>query len=190
MNSQTYSYDLDNYNVLFQSLEALGAKTLGHVNGSLIAHLEGTYQYLKTWGNRQELCVAGLYHAVYSTHGYQHQLVTLDQRDLIIQIIGIEAESIVYHFSACDRHHLYSRIGREEPVLFLDRFLHKTKKLEHRLLCDLLELTIANELEIARHSKSAKELTKKLFADLITRSEPYVSQNAFQYCQKFFYGNS
>lgn len=190
MNSQKAWQSLDNYNVLLQSLEALGAKALGHVNGSLIAHLEGTYQYLRAWGNRQELCIAGLYHAVYSTHGYQHQLATLNQRDLIIQMIGAEAENIVYHFSACDRHDFYPRIGRDKPVLFLDRFLHKTKILENQLLCDLLELTVANELEIARHNKSVKESAKKLFADLIYRSKSYITQNAFKYSQEFFYGNS
>jgi hypothetical protein len=183
---QNHLHDPACYAYLLESLRNLGAEELDHVNGSLIAHLEGTYQYLKDWGNRKELCLAGLYHAVYSTQIYEHCLVNPERRHRVMQLIGLEAENIVYHFAACDRDDFYPRIGSGEPVIFFNRFLQKAEILEPQLLCDLLELTMANQLEIARHSEAAKELSRKRFADLFARFKPYVSQTAFHFYQQFF----
>lgn len=188
INVESECQDSEYFESLIRALLRLGAHRLGHVHGNLLDHLTYTYRYLKDWGNREALCVAGLFHSVYSTHGYQSSICDINRRDKVIAIIGEEAETIVYYFAACDRDDFYPRIGTEYPVIFLNRFLKETQPLDHRLLCDLLELTMANQLEIARHSEKAKAQSCKLFSDFFDRSRPYVSDQAFNYYKQFFNG--
>ncbi len=82
--------------LLFKRLQELGAGEFVHLNGSLIEHLKGTADLLKAWGNREELCKAGLYHAVYGTDGYDESLVDLSMRHQVKNLIGTETEEIVY----------------------------------------------------------------------------------------------
>src|SRR5690348_14706788 len=94
---------------VFHQLAKLGAEELQHLNGSLLSHLQGTYELLKGWGNREELCQAGLYHAVYGTFAFEGSLVDLKKRESIAALIGAEAEKIVYYYGACSRDYFYPR---------------------------------------------------------------------------------
>jgi hypothetical protein len=135
---------------ILHRLKELGAEELSHVNGSLLAHLQGTHDLLLKWGNREALCNAGLYHAVYGTVGFQQNLIRLQDRDAVAALIGEESESIVYLFSACDREYVYAQLLTREDVEYRDRFQEGTCSLAAETFADLCELTMANELEIAR----------------------------------------
>ena len=91
------------YLFVIQALKNLNSKGLLHVNDKLICHLQNTYNYLKSWGNKEALCLARLYHAVYSTDGYDSGLIDINHRSKIVDLIGKEAENIVYYYAACDR---------------------------------------------------------------------------------------
>src|SRR5512138_2876948 len=97
---------------VLHQLAELGAEELQHLKGSLLSHLQSTYELLKAWGNREELCRAGLYHAVYGTFAFESSLVDLKKRESIAALIGAKAEKIVYYYGACDRDYFYPRIGR------------------------------------------------------------------------------
>jgi hypothetical protein len=171
---------------LLKALADIGAGEFDHINGQLIAHLEGTYRYLKAWSNREALCIAGLFHAVYTTDGYAHQLADLEHRDNIIKLIGAEAENIVYYYAACDRDYFYARIGRDKDFSYRNRFNDEESSLNPQLFCDLLELTIANEIEIVSNNKNFKEKQKDWYVELFARFKPYVSEKAFQCYQEVF----
>lgn len=160
-------------------LQQLGADELGHINGSLLAYLEGTRHLLRTWGSRPALCEAGLYHAVYGTAGYGEKLLTLADRARVAGWIGVEAEEIVYVFSACDRDHFYAQIMRVDEPEYRDRFTGQRFHLPHPLLTDLCELTMANELQIASGSQEAEEQARRLFHAGFARMERYVCPQAF-----------
>lgn len=64
------------------------AANIDHINGSLINHLKGTYQLLKSWGAKDELCIAGLYHALYGTSGFDNHLITVNHRNEAKEILG------------------------------------------------------------------------------------------------------
>lgn len=174
-----------NHLYLLKALENINQKELLHVNGELIFHLQNTYSYLSSWGNREALCIAGLYHAVYSTDGYEKQLIDISHRSKIIDLIGIEAENIVYYYAACDRNYFYSRIGNKN-LFYRNRFTEAENSLELQLFCDLLELTFANELEIAIDNKDFKERHRDWYIELFNRSQLYVSNQAFQAYQNVF----
>jgi len=171
--------------VLIQALRQLNADSSDHINGQLIFHLEGTYRYLENWGNREALCVAGLYHAIYSTDGYPLQLTELSQRDDIIELIGVEAENIVYYYAACDRSYFYPKIG-DESFLYRNRFNDQKLRLDYELFSDVLELTLANEIEIASINQKIKEENKDRFVNLFERFKPYISARGFQCYQTVF----
>lgn len=137
-----------------EQLNALGAADFDHVDGNLLDHFLGTRAILESWGADDELLDAGLFHAAYSTAGFEHSLMDSNSRQHIISIIGEAAEHIVYTFCACDREIFYARLvaakeARKTP-LFRNRFTAEDYALEDRLLNDFCELTVANEIEIAQ----------------------------------------
>jgi len=153
----------------------LGVEDFTHINGNLLSHLKGTKELLSKWGNRESLCNAGLYHSIYGTEGYKNQ--TSDDRTKIINIIGEEAEKIVFYFSTCDRDHFYSQIDQPELKIHLNRLSGKIEILSESMVKDLLELTLANELEILM--KLPFPLPKK-WKILFKRFKNYVSDAGFQ----------
>jgi hypothetical protein len=165
---------------ILRKLGELGAAEFQHLNGPLISHLVGTYQNLKAWGSREELCLAGLYHAVYGTAAFNKSLISVSRRHQIAEIIGKEAENIVYYYGACDRDVLYSQIGQSAEITYTNRFTGNTETLTQRMLSDLLELTLANELEIVTNDRAFLEKQRSQYESLFGRFEKYVSQSAYQ----------
>lgn len=135
-----------------QRLEDLGADALPHVNGSLAAHLRGTQALLQSFGDRDALCLAGLYHAVYGTAGFRASLVDVAHRRYVADIIGAEAEALAYLYGACDRSTFHPRIGSGDECRFPDRFKGDERMITLEELRDFCELTVANELELASRS--------------------------------------
>jgi Domain of unknown function (DUF6817) len=171
---------------VFKQLAELGADELQHINGSLLSHLEGTYGLLKAWGNREGLCKAGLYHAVYGTFAFESSLVDLKKRERIAVLIGPEAERIVYYYGACDRDYFYPRIGRLDEPNFLNRFTGQFENISKQMVGDLLELTLANELEIIKKDDAFLAERRVKYESLFDRFEPFVSAKGFEEYKRVF----
>ncbi|MGW3150033.1 DUF6817 domain-containing protein, partial [Streptomyces sp. NPDC001177] len=88
-------------------LGQLGADTLAHPGGTLLAHLDRVRERLAVWGARPALRLAGLCHAAYGTDGFPSELLPLDRRPELRAVIGTEAEAIVYFYASCDRKATY-----------------------------------------------------------------------------------
>jgi hypothetical protein len=170
--------------LLFKQLQKLRAGEFAHINGSLIDHLKGTAELLKAWGNRDVLCNAGLYHVVYGTDGYDQPLVTLTMRHQVANLIGKEAEEIVYLYGACDRDAFYPRIGTNMQLTYPDRFTGKSFEIQRSVLRDLCELILANELEIAKNNESFREQYGKQLSELFERMRGLVSDAGFECYRK------
>ena len=112
----------DPWRAHYDRLAAMGAGDFAHVAGTLAPHLANTASLLQQWGNRDALCVAGLYHAVYGTAGIRGELATLARRSAIAEVIGVEAEAIVFVYAACDRDAFHPRIGTPRETRLVDRF--------------------------------------------------------------------
>ena len=87
-------------------LKTRSAEQIAHVNGTLLAHLEGTCALLLGWGNPIDLCLAGLCHAIYGTDGFPVQLLDISRRWELKRMIGPQAEEFVYFYASCDRSYL------------------------------------------------------------------------------------
>ena len=166
----------------YRRLLAMGAADFPHVGGTLGPHLLRTAALLADWGNRQALCVAGLYHAVYGTDGIRGRLVGPDRRHTIAAIIGEEAEAIAYRFGACDRAAFHPRIGTAAAHRFVDRFTHSEYAISAAALRDFCELTLANEAELAASNEAFRIKHRAALARLATQMEGLVSAAAFSAC--------
>jgi len=136
----------------YERLLALGAGEVNHVAGTLALHLRRTEALLRRFGNRDALCAAGLYHAVYSTAGFPVALCAVAARRTIADTIGDEAERIVYQYGACDRTAFHPRIGTALESRFVDRFTASEYAISRQDLRDFCELTLANELDLVTTS--------------------------------------
>jgi hypothetical protein len=76
-----------------------------HSGRSLFDHLVGTHDLLQRWGNREEVCDAGLFHSIYGTNAFRRQCWPLNRRANIANLIGSEAETLVYLFCTSNRPH-------------------------------------------------------------------------------------
>ena len=158
-----------------KQLEALGAGQFKHINGSLLEHLEGTRDILAKWHAPVVLQDAGLFHAAYSTAGFGDRMLDISQRHTVAAIIGDQAEEIVYHFCACDREVFYPSLESTDPPPFPDRFSGEDRELTPRLMADLCELTVANEVEIAsRNPEFRRKHAASRFA-IYSRMSPHLS---------------
>jgi hypothetical protein len=164
---------------LFEKLKEFGVGEFVHLNGSLVAHLTGTYNLLVNWGNDEALCRTGLYHAVYGTSGYADQLVRLENRDTIKTLIGDEAENIVYGYCACHREKFWPQIGKVDKPIFRDRFTGDEYSVGVEWLKNFCELTVANELEIAKNSNTFIEEFGTELRPLFVSMKPYLSTAAY-----------
>lgn len=170
-------------NEKFTDLQVLGAGEFEHLNGSLITHLENTYHLLKQWQATEVLCDAGLYHAAYGTAGFDEAVVGLDKRHDIANIIGKEAEEIVYLYCACDRTFVFNAIGQTDSILFKDRFTHETFYLTELQAEQFCLLTVANELELAIDSEDFLLKHGQGLLGLFNKMTPYLSKVANQAVQ-------
>ena len=62
---------------LLDLLIDLNTDSLSHSHGTLIDHLQQTYELLKQWENPQYVCLAGLFHSIYGTQIYKKQTLGL-----------------------------------------------------------------------------------------------------------------
>jgi hypothetical protein len=58
-------------------------------------------------------------------------------------------EAVVYLYASCDRGATYPQLEKEGPVAFRDRFSDRTFEPSPAALQDFVDLTLANEIEIA-----------------------------------------
>lgn len=174
----------------FLALRALGIGDFVHLNGALETHLVSTWQLLIRWGNPEPLCDAGLFHAVYGTQpmgafGLEQPEYDASLRQKVIGIIGKEAEQLVYLYGACDRNIFYPTVG-SASVRYKDRFSGNELKLSQAMLSSLLELTIANELEICIANPVFMVQVRDWYVELFDRFNGLVSNEAYLCYQNTF----
>ena len=126
-----------------------GAHAIPHPHGTLFEHLVGTEQLLRAWGCSDTVALGGLAHAVYGTDGFAPHLLESSARPELVELAGPEVEAIVYLYASCDRAAVYPQLGKDGPVVFRDRFSARTFEPSASALQDFVDLTLANEIEIA-----------------------------------------
>ena len=161
-----------------EALKKLGAGDFKHLNGALIDHLKGTRDILVNWGGNLTLCDAGLYHAAYGTNEFSESMVSLSKRQDIANLIGKEAEELVYLYCSCDRGFVFPKIGLSKYISFKDRFSGVEFLLSEKQAKLFCELTVANEMELVYSSESFKNKYGKELLKLFESMQNYLSPQA------------
>jgi Rps23 Pro-64 3,4-dihydroxylase Tpa1-like proline 4-hydroxylase len=68
-----------------------------HNNKTFFQHLLNVYNKLKKWNCNENICYAGLFHSIYGNEIFNVQIEK--DREVIKDLIGIEAETLVYDFN-------------------------------------------------------------------------------------------
>ena len=164
------------------SLDALGARKIRHTGRTLFDHLFRTWQILATWKMPEHVCLAGLYHSVYGTRAFHHELVRKTDRSTVLNVIGANGDKLVRAFSSCDRRSLFSLgqliVEGKGPKLTLEN----GEWLTSEDISDLAAIECANLYEqganpggsafwpshcLGRHKKGLRDLAQSSFGQQI-----------------------
>jgi hypothetical protein len=170
----------ESHGIAIAFLKLHSADQIPHFNGSLLSHLESTTELLRNWGNPQDLCLAGLCHAAYGTDGFPLGLIEVSGRSELQQAIGPDAEQLVHFYASCDRSFLYPRIAGGLPLEFRDRFTGTVSVPDSSIFSSFLELTFANELDIALGNPDFVEQHGAGLARLLGPCRSLVSDGAYK----------
>jgi hypothetical protein len=128
-------------------LREANTEGMPHSDRGLLDHLLGTRQLLVEWGARPALCDAGLFHSIYSTEHFEQTAVPLTSRDEVRQLIGQEAESLVWLFCMMRRETFFLDLGKNRSPSVQHRETGEQISLSGTQHQDLLTLLFANSLE-------------------------------------------
>lgn len=167
-------------------LAARGALGMEHPGGTLLAHLRRTHDVLAEWGARETLRLAGLAHAAYGTDGFPHPLIDVADRPRLAELIGAEAEEIVYTYCGCERNFTYPLLAAGEQPRIRDRFTGEVCDPTPGLLRDFVELTFANELDVLSHNEDLLDAQGDGLRRLFSACRPYASGPAYAAFTEFF----
>jgi hypothetical protein len=131
-----------------------GTDEVLHFGRPLTAHLIETGRWLERWGSPPTLVAAGAFHSIYGTEEFREKAVSVERRSEIREIIGEEAEELVYLFCMVDRRALFSGQAAEPyyvPLPSMDTHV----ELEEFKFAALIELEAANIVDGALHQPDA-----------------------------------
>jgi len=84
-------------------LKSIGSDEADHSGRTLLDHLIGTSEKLREMGAPQYLQDAGLFHSVYGTAYFMPEKGLVNDRQIIKDLIGEQAEEIAYWFCVLDK---------------------------------------------------------------------------------------
>jgi aspartyl/asparaginyl beta-hydroxylase (cupin superfamily) len=116
---------------------------------SLLQHLSGTFDILNGWGQKPAICLAGLMHSAYSTDAFSRRTFSLGERDAVRELIGHEAERLVFLFATVRREELFKAAAEhsEGDVVVTTRITNERLPIAHQDVADLLPVYVANLAE-------------------------------------------
>lgn len=143
-NDDTLDEQLENR---LRFLRQANTEGMPHSDCGLLDHLLGTRRLLVEWKARPVLCDAGLFHSIYSTDHYELRAIPLSMRDEVRQLIGDEAESLVWLFCMMRRETLYQNLDKGTDFSVQHRLTGERIPLTDGQFRDLVTMSYANCLE-------------------------------------------
>ncbi|WP_309238427.1 DUF6817 domain-containing protein [Actinoplanes aureus] len=165
-------------------LQQRGADTVRHPGGTLYAHLCRVEERLGKLGHSDHVCTAGLTHAAYSTDGFDLALVFWQDRGALRDLVGAEAEELVYLYGSCDRDRTWERLAETKQVA--DRFTGETRELTTEELTPFVDLSIVNELDVFEQAPAVLEKNRVYFQELFTAWRPLASAPVAEEVDRLF----
>ncbi|WP_030438734.1 DUF6817 domain-containing protein [Actinoplanes subtropicus] len=154
-------------------LRARGAEAIPHAGGSLYEHLGRVADRLSAHGAPEAERLAALTHAAYGTDGFPVVLLDVVERAALRDLIGAEAEELVYRYGGCDR----GRTWRALPStgLIWSRFTGNSAAPTPADLRAFADLSIVNELDVYERSPEIAAKAGDYFRSVFPAWEPITS---------------
>ena len=152
------------------------ADLVPHARGSLEQHLLGVHEVLGRWRQPLRVKLAGLLHSAYSTEAYGTRLFERAERARVRELVGVDAERLVFAFCACKREALSAAIEDEGSggVSVPARWKGVTVHLERRELADLMVIHAANLAEQICLPRGGPTRWLALASRLLRAARPFV----------------
>lgn len=102
---------------MLRALETSDAALIWHKHSSFMEHLTGVWKMLCAWDQPRPICRLGLFHSAYSNSFVSMNLFDPKRdRAAVAELIGDEAERLVYGFCSIDRQLLEDTVLREATI--------------------------------------------------------------------------
>ena len=143
-------------------LTLLGCESVKHSGRTLWTHLLNVYDILKQHGHSQEVCSAGGLHSIFGTNAFKHQMLNINQRHVVVNLIGEDATKLVELFHAVKRPNtLESAIKNNSLVVELNTGVKKTlTQNELNSICAIEAANLADQKSLKNYPLIAKFLRK------------------------------
>lgn len=162
-------------------LKKQGAHLKKHSLGeTLLDHLIGTYNLLDSWKLPKHVSVAGLFHSIYGNEYFKEGLLDFSERKLVVDVIGEEAEVLVYYFNACHRNQTLKN-AREQFTQVTEVSTQQSHLLSKEQFAHLIFIIFANALEQIPEFHKLKDSEKGYLNNLYHTSKPYLNRHAIHY---------
>ena len=165
-----------NVNKILDGLDRFEISVIEHSQSTLVSHLKGTHKILRNWSCPDYVCLAGLCHSIYGTESFLKYPVNLENRKYVQDLIGLEAEQLVYLFGVHKKNSLWENIDRSENFVLVDRLSEAIFKITESDLANLITLTLANWLE---QRPAAGIENQQLRKNEFLRSKKYLPISAY-----------
>ncbi|MEU8256551.1 DUF6817 domain-containing protein [Micromonospora inaquosa] len=159
-----------------------GAEQIAHPGGNLYAHLCRVSERLAVLGCSHDVQAAGLTHAVYGTDGFDLTLLDRADRAVLRDLVGTDAEELVYLYGACDRGRSWPELARTGEVF--DRFARHVRTPDEGQLRSLMDLSIVNELDVVEHDPAMLDRHGAYFRELFASWTPIASEQVIRDAQR------
>ncbi|WP_327644375.1 DUF6817 domain-containing protein [Micromonospora zamorensis] len=159
-----------------------GAEQIAHPGGNLYDHLCRVSERLAALGCGSDVQVAGLTHAVYGTDGFDLALLDRADRAVLRDLVGADAEELVYLYGACDRERSWRKLAQTGQVF--DRFVHQVRTPDAAQLRSLVDLSIVNELDVIEQDPAVADRHGPYFRDLFASWAPLASEEVIRDAQR------
>lgn len=127
-------------------LREIRAQDIEFFDRDILSHLIGTRDVLMSWESNEALARAGLFHAMYLTEFFKTHEPTIENRNTIASIIGVESEELVYFYCTMDRVAFVAE-SAEPRDRYFDNYLNTYTSLSKEQDKQLVELSWANAVE-------------------------------------------
>ena len=158
------------YDELIEFLSNLGTEKIAHTEGSFLEHLIAVYRDLASWGCEEEVCRAGMFHAIYGTERFQKFSLPVTRRGEVKSLIGERAERLAYWNCVMDRAAFDREMLRNTPPFTIrDRLTERETELSPGDFEDLARVHLCDWLEQVPRCKLwdyRRETYKRLAARL------------------------
>jgi (p)ppGpp synthase/HD superfamily hydrolase len=158
------------YRQLTEFLVNLGIEQVHHTQRNYLAHLIAVYNLMRTYGQEEDLCRAGMFHSIYGTEKFQGFKLTYDRRDDVAQLIGERAEYLAYWNCCMDRESFDRLLGQTAGVFAIrNRETGEDMHLSCREYDDLCAVHLFDWLEQAPRSRFGWDYRRQAYRQMAQR---------------------